>query len=420
MSVRAHWLAAVRRGLRAFAHSERGNIAVTFALVIPAVGLLSLGAIDLYGVQSSRTKLQDVANAAALAGANELGLAVGDKVAIERAEAFVAANVASWKRPPSIIQDITVTTEKEQRIIQVILNGHSPSFFGNLLPPGGWKYKAEARAVTVGRTPLCVLISHDSGDKILNVKDASRLAAPQCLVHSNRDILVEGGSISANQVQAVTSASGVISPTPGTGGAPISDPFANLDLKEPAFCLRGRVAKLDVTTGTHRLSAGVHCGQYQIGGNATLILEPGDHWFAQGKLEIKEDGRLQGTDVVLLFDQATQFTFSDRATVNLDGRKTGAFAGMVMAASRRNGKDFIISSDNVETLLGVIYVPNAQLIVEGTRNEIARDSAWTVIVARSLQMKGSPSLFINANYAASDVPVPPGVGPRDAGSRLID
>ena len=77
-----------------------------------------------------------------------------------------------------------------------------------------------------------------------------------------------------------------------------------------------------------------------------------------------------------------------------------------------------MSADHVESLLGVIYVPSARLIVEGSA-EVARDSAWTVIVAKEVQLKGEPSLFINANYELSDVPVPEGVGPRAGDSRLV-
>jgi hypothetical protein len=43
-----------------------------------------------------------------------------------------------------------------------------------------------------------------------------------------------------------------------------------------------------------------------------------------------------------------------------------------------------------------------------------------VIVAKELRLSGSPSLYINANYDASSVPVPNGVGPRTGGSRLIN
>jgi hypothetical protein len=41
---------------------------------------------------------------------------------------------------------------------------------------------------------------------------------------------------------------------------------------------------------------------------------------------------------------------------------------------------------------------------------VADQSAWTVVVAKSLQLTGSPNLVINANYSGSSVPVPGGVG----------
>jgi hypothetical protein len=241
------------------------------------------------------------------------------------------------------------------------------------------------------------------------------------MVHSNRDIDVEGGSITAAAVQVVTSARGFISPAAGTGAAAISDPFEKLDLdfSKKQNCTKAEKEKpLKVSSGTHYVPAGKHCGGIDASGTARIVLDPGDHFFLGGHLVVKEDARLEGADVVLFFDKASKFDFKDRAVVSLDGRKTGPYAGTVMGGTRDNTQDFIISADHVESLLGVIYVPSAKLIVEG-KADVARDSAWTVIVAEGIQLKGSPSLFINANYEVSDVPVPAGVGPRNGGSRLI-
>lgn len=407
---------------------ERGVIALKFALAAPAVILLGVGAIDLSNVHSSKGRLQDVADAAALAGAWELGLAIDDKAAIARAETFVDGHVADWPDAPTVTADITVEETKTQRIIKVRLDGNRQSFFGNMLPPGGWNFIAEAKATTVGLVPLCVLVSGDSGAKLLNVKDSARLSAPACLVHSNHDIDVEGGSIAASMTQAVTSATGMINPAPGTDAVPIKDPFADMLLTPPSNCngnVRGAVGGargtmgMVLTSGYHSLHPGIHCGGVIVGGTAELYLEAGEHWFIAGALEVKENATLRGDDVVLMFDLASKFVFDDNSLVKLEGRRSGAYAGIVMAATRTNTQDFIISSDNVESLLGVIYVPNATLIVDGS-DDIARDSAWTVIVAKSMQLKGAPSLIINANYTSSAVPVPQGVGPRPGGSTLVD
>jgi len=401
---------------RNFHRDERGSIAITFAFLIPAVALLAFGAIDLVSVSSAKGRLQDIADAAALAGANDLTL-VDQDAAVERATAYVTTHLEDWADAPDVKLTIQIVKDREQRIIEVGISANRPSFFGSILPPGGWNFGVKSAAVAVGITPLCVLITGGSGDKALNVKDNGRITAPACMVHSNKDILVEGGSITAAFVQAVLSASGVIMPKAGTGAQVIPDPFANLTINEKQPCPPQKI-KENVKTGTIYLAPGIHCGGYKMAGNSRIVLGPGDHWFLGGHLEIKEQAELMGTDVVLFFDKKSKFEFKDQARVNLDGRKTGPFAGMVMVGTRGNSQDFIITSDHVRSLLGVIYVPEARLIVEGKSN-VAQDSAWTVIVARELQLKGSPSLVVNANYKSSDVPVPEGVGPRQGGSQLV-
>ena len=42
---------------------------------------------------------------------------------------------------------------------------------------------------------------------------------------------------------------------------------------------------------------------------------------------------------------------------------------------------------------------------------IADQSAFTVVVARKVQLKDGPNLVLNSNYAGTSVPVPQGVGP---------
>ncbi len=409
-----------------FGGDSRGSIALKAALILPAVLMMGAGAFDLTQVQASRIRLQDIADSAALAAANDLSLATDGSNATERARAYVDTHLSEWgDQAPKVEAVYEVLDIEGQRAIKVRLNGHRPSFFASLLPPGGWHFGAQSTATTMGRVPLCVLVSGDKGNQLLYVKDTSRLNAPACLVHSNRDIDVEGAaSVSAASTQAVTSARGFITPTANTGAASISDPFVNLDLERKGglgvICgVAELLNRIRVDSGTHYIPPGNHCGGIEARGTARVVLQPGEHMFLKGHLVIDESARLEGRDVVAFFDKQSKFEFKDQARVNLDGRKSGPYAGIVMGAMRDNKQDFVVSADHVESLLGVIYVPSARLIVEGS-SDVARDSAWTVIVAEELQLKGSPSLFINANYDASDVPVPNGVGPRTGGSRLID
>ena len=416
-------IAALRSLARRFKRAREGSIALKFALFAPAILLVGVGAIDLLAVNAASSRLQAIADAGALAGAPSLALATDGAEARERAAAFIDAQMTEWTDAPTYRATYEIVDRMGQRALRVLLHGHRPSFFASMLPPGGWNFNAEAVASSVGLVPLCVLVTGTNGAKLLNVKDSGRMNAPACLVHSNRDILVEGGLIDAASVQAVTTAGGMISPSPSTGAASIDDPFANLDLdRVNGLGLLCTVADLlnrvKVSSGVHNVPAGRHCGGIEAYGDARVVLAPGEHFFLKGSLVIKENARLEGDDVVLFFDTASKFDFTDNAMVALDGRKSGPYAGIVMGSTRENRQDFIISADNVESLLGVLYVPSARLIVEGDA-DVARDSAWTVIVAKEVQLKGSPSLFINANYDASSVPVPAGVGPRAGGVRLI-
>ncbi|CAN1570195.1 hypothetical protein MCEMIH16_03155 [Caulobacteraceae bacterium] len=323
-----------------------------------------------------------------------------------------------WADAPAYDGSYEITDEGGERAIRVLLKANRISFFANMLPPGGWNFSGDATAVSVSMVPLCVLITQAKGALTLDVCDFGRITAPDCIVYSNRDIRVAGGSIAVAAVQAVTSATGSMTPSPGTGAAVVADPFSTLkmDSMSRSVC-SDTSSKIEIETGALSLPPGYHCSPIHVSGSARITLQPGEHWFVAGQLEISGSARLEGGDVALFFDKTAQFEFSGKAVVRLSGRKSGPYAGLVIGATRGNNGDFTISSDNVESLLGVIYVPSGRLTITGSA-DVARESAWTVIVADRLLLQGSPKLYINANYGASDVPVPTGVGPTAGGVRL--
>jgi len=216
--------------VRRLGAAEAGSIALKFAMVGPAVVMLGAGAIDLMAVHSAKDRLQSIADSAALAGAPSLSLAADGSTARARAAAFVEGQMSEWGDAPTYQATYELVDLDEQRGLRVLLQANRPSFFANMLPPGGWDFIGDATASTVSTVPLCVLVSGQGGSKLLNIKDAARMTAPACMVHSNRDIDVEGGTLAAAAVQAVTSARGFISPSAGTGAARITDPFLGLDL----------------------------------------------------------------------------------------------------------------------------------------------------------------------------------------------
>jgi hypothetical protein len=174
-----------------------------------------------------------------------------------------------------------------------------------------------------------------------------------------------------------------------------------------------------IISSSSSLAAGVHCYGTTIEKGVTVDLEPGVHYFPEGAFYVKDGASLVGKDVVLVFGPNAHFSFQNYAVVDLVGRHSGPFAGMVMVASRDNNTDFQVASANVKRLEGVVYLPSARLVVYGD-SQVGTESNWTVTVTGRLLAYYGARLVINNNYAASSVPVPGEVGVPTGGPKLIN
>lgn len=400
------WYARLERALRALS-DRRGGTAVIFALVAPALALLACGAIDIAAVNSDRAAMQDTADATALAMAKQLGVSTAAGIAA-RAQTYAAGQLGPIATNDGVT--VTATIGANNNSVTVAITGHRNSFFGNLVPPGGWQMSVQATASTLGTLPLCVLSTGTGGTNNILVQNSSIMTATGCLVQSNQNIAADSGaSLTAGLAQAVGTASGPITPSPQSGAPAIADPFASLAINPPALGLLTCLLDVTYDVGVTPLSPGNQCGNITVKNGATLRLSPGTYYFP-GQLNMQDNSTLVGSDVVLIFDSTASFNFADSSTIELSGAQSGAYAGFVIITTRDNTNTFTISSTNAKQLEGAVYIPDATLQVTGTGNNVANQSAWTVIVAQALQLQGSPNLVINANYSSSNVPVPAGAG----------
>ncbi|HEX8233287.1 MAG TPA: pilus assembly protein TadG-related protein [Caulobacteraceae bacterium] len=405
--------AARRSGLG----DRSGGVALVTAAAVGVLAVLGGGAVEMVSLYAARAKMQDAADAAALKGAAELMISPPQGVTA-RTEALVTQELASVSRDSALAVHATVTAlEDGTKALVVRIDSRRPSYFGNLLPPGGFPVSVTATATSLGLTPLCILGHGERLDKVINAQDSALIEAPGCLVHSNEDIEVAGSArMVGERIESVAETTGSVTPRAYTGAKPIPDPFVDRNLTPPK-CPLIQLPTLLQSVGLLKLPKGVHCQDIVVFKNATMRLEAGEHWFVHSTFTVKEDARLEGDDVAMIFDRDSKFQFQDRALVKLNGRRSGVHAGFLIIGRRDNTNDFELSSDHVESLLGTIYMPKARLVVSGSK-DVARKSDWTVIVAERLLLKGAPTLVINTNYGGSPVPVPAGVGPA-AGSRLV-
>ena len=390
-----------------------GNVTMVFGLCAVPVFFAAFGAVELGQTSSERGKLQAAVDAGALAGAGRLSVATssGDTGPTDRAVSITLQTLANENVTSSVV--LTPSIAAGRGSLTMTSTADHKALIG-FMGFGDQKIIVTATAETLGSVPLCVLQTGAGG---INLQGTARVRATGCAVHANEDITVGSSAmLQATRTQATGTVTGPVSPQGNSGALAITDPFLSMDLTAPTDCI-GKVKKIKQSKGTtETLAAGVHCEEYVIDKNATLILAPGEHYFMDD-LNAKSNAIIRGDDVVLVFGSTKKINFADNASVQLGARKTGPFAGFLIVTTRDNHEKFTIASDHVSKLLGTIYIPNAELDV-ATAGNVAQDSAWSIIVADTLTLTQNPVLVINNSYVGSGIPVPDGVGPNGDAPRL--
>jgi hypothetical protein len=317
---------------------------------------------------------------------------------------------------------IDVTVDPENNFIDVDIQMVAQV----LLPFGFWEenpMKIHARALAYGHGRLCILGLDPSKSDTIKATANAVITAPDCAVQSNSKnasgLKVDnGGSLVSSLIcsSGGYSGDGSFEPTPQVDCPLLEDPLSE---REPPGV--GGCDDLDreIKGETLSISPGVYCGGLKISGEAEVTAEPGNYVFTGGKLEVKDKSTFQGENVSLYFaDDDSVFTFDKDTTIDLTAPKDGLMAGILVYESQSvaKGHNYTIKSENAKRLLGTIYLPNGKLVVD-SKSDVAAESAYTVIVAKQIEIKGA-NLVVNADYGGSDVPVPEGVGPNSSMVRL--
>ena len=413
----------LRKFKRRLIESQEGNIAIIFSLAFPVLVLVAGLGVDSAGFYNQQARMQSVADSTALSVAKEMHLFLERPETLSesgrsRAEALLTQLGLNRRS-----HDIEVRVDTKQGLAQVVIEMLADSF----LPAEIWgsnPIKVTADARTFGEVRLCVLGLSETEESTIALDRGALVTAPDCAVQSNSDdpaaMRAGTGSILLS-LFACTSGGyeGSLAsfvPPPETDCPVLDDPLA---LRPPPTV--GGCDYLDsmFAVGTHSISPGTYCGGLKIVGDAEVTAEPGTYIITGGSLRVDNHAILQGENVSFYFhDDAAVINFKDRAVIELSAPKEGPMAGILFYEnpSAPEGRNFEISSDSARKLLGTIYLPRG-VFKGGGNGKIAALSAYTIIVARRIDLEGA-QLVVNADYSASDVPVPVGLGPNSTKVRL--
>ena len=411
---------------RTFARDRRGNVAIIFGLTLPIVaGAVGL-AIDYSGAAMMRSKMQAVADAAAISAAREFQMAKSRPELI----AAVAANYVKGH-----LADVSTDTKVDANAltVQVVLQKEYQKTLAKVISSERMLLRTEATAKMSNGLPLCLVGLDTTAPGTITLQKNARLTAPECLVYSNSKSTQGLKSLDNAVMQAgyICSAGGKVktrdanfSPQPMTDCPVIPDPFSSRQGPTNFTC---NYTDKVVDGETVTLSPGVYCGGLIITNSAQVTLGSGIFIVKDGPLVVDGGASLKGTDVsIYMKGTGANLTFAQASTISLSASKTGLLAGILIfddptgtPAPEKSGqhdkpskspREHSILSDDARTLLGTIYMPKGRLIVDATK-PIADRSAYTVMVVQQLDLYEGPNLYLNTDYSASDVPIPQGVGP---------
>ncbi len=412
------WLLA-----RELYRDRRGGIAVSFALSLPVL-LAALGlASDYVMLTKVRTDLQVAADSAAVAGAREIPLAQADENQIESAAksfaAFALTGDSSGDDSLLAAKHLTVSASviDDFSAVKVDIAEAWTPFFAHFVSKGITPVRVTATARFAGSHNLCVLGLETTGESVF-LNDKARLTGKKCGVFSNSTsssgIRLDKGSSMTSSVACVAggysiSGSSTATPVPVTDCPAILDPLANR--LPPGFggCDHNTI---DLKNITQTINPGVYCGGLKIQGTSKVTLNPGIYIINGGALEVSGQASIIGTGVGFYFtgSKPEPFSFLANTHIDLSAPVNGPLAGLLFFEDRNLGKvlDHRITSSDARRLIGTIYLPVGNLKVDSAA-VVADQSAYTAIIVRTLQLNSGPHLVLNADYTATNVPVPAGI-----------
>lgn len=394
-----------------------GSVALIFGLSFPALILIVLVSMELRALANDKGRLQELADTAALNTASQMRVGANEQL-LSRARSATMEQAKDLTAKLAIADFAFLTPSEGRSGVRVNLEARRTSFFGNMLPPGGFVIRAEAVAEQLSATPLCVLTLGPSN--ALHVQDGD-IVARSCMTHSNADIqLGAKGLIDAAAVQASGAIKGRRPSNAGDNAPVIDDPLVGVFAGgPPALCTGLLPIKVTKPTDVATLLPGVHCRDIEVE-NGRLNLMPGVHHFKSGELDIDKGATIAGDNVTIVIWKDMKVKFDGLAhKLDLSGSQSdllglNPWAGYVLAIDPAWNKDFELKFNHIHRLEGVVYAPGARLIVPSGQNSNDQ-TPWTVVIARELKVEGGRRLAINADYASSSVPVPSGVGNKSSG-----
>jgi len=396
---------------------ERGQI-----LAMTGISLIALCALVGLATETGyffdyRRRMQTAADAAALAGAEQLRrdgtyqTAADNSAAANGFTAGVNGTTVKVHNPP---RSGDYTTDSAY--VEAIITQNKPTLFMGILGlPSG---TVSARAVAgVQNLPNCVYALSPTGTGLsINGKNSSLSAACGIVVDSSAAgaLSAGSGSVFGNSVTVTGTITGYCTSNDPAGCRsgipPQPDPLATR--AAPSFSNSCNFVDKKINGGTVSLSPGVYCNGIAITSGAVVTFQPGTYILMGGGLTVGGNSTLHGSGVTFYNTAQGRYSY---AAVSIAGGTlgflyaptSGPMEGMLFFQDRTitpksSASNNIIAGGSGLNLEGIFYFPTTNLSFTGGGSYSVN---YTILVASTLTIGGNSALSANFSSLTSGNPV---------------
>jgi hypothetical protein len=423
------------RGKCVFLRADEGQALVTVALALTV--LLGFGglAVDMGVLRHEKRLQQTAADAAAIAGANELQFPSSGVVPAAKYASKVNNFEDGTCNPTPYCITVTVNGppigpmtgwhRSDPKYVEAVVTAIHPTYFMKIFGVTQATVAARAVATLVGEKggPGCVYTLGPSPKYGIKANGTPTLQASSCGISDNGDftangqkVNVEAGSIgvagtSTNNGGGTVSCALTTASCPAQQ-APMANPLAYLS--PPAA--GGSLGKLNISSSQTVPCPGGSCTYDSISiTGGTVDFEPGTYTInGKGGITINGNavvcnstnagcGGMPGTandGVTFYITNNGNVNIKGSATVQLSAPNSGTYAGILFYQDPNDTAAASLDGTSASYFQGSLYFPSAALNFGGTSSSFNNSQAkYTIIVAYDLTVGGTSKVYINADYS---------------------
>jgi Putative Flp pilus-assembly TadE/G-like len=398
--------------------SESGQALVWFVAALTVLLGFAALTIDVGSAFLDAGKLQNAADAAALAGAGVLPQ--GSAAAITQATNFAQKN-GYVDGQNGYHVSITTPYNGDPTKIAVTISGHTPAVFATVLGKKFFPVKRSAVATYYGTTQLnAALLALDpsacnsytqGGSAVVTITTGGLMSNSSC----NPSLADSGsGSTTATAIQYYTGSgyTGAFTPTPVAVSSRMPDPLAsmippNLTTLGQSPDSGGTPASPKVANigGTATLHPGVYYGGIKITGSGTVTFLPGTYVLAGGGFSLGSTASTGGSGVMVYNTSDPQhptaagscasISLTGGGSTNFTAPTSGPYKDVVFWQDPACTAEFKVAGGGA-LASGVYYLPSATFNFTGSKT-----LGSAQIIADQFSFNGTANFSITSgNYVS--------------------